>query len=128
MPSLQIATEFLLLFSPFSGQSSSYLYNSFNLLSAIGSKTPATGLKGSSLHFLIITDLSFFLSFLWLCHTACGTLVPQPEIEPRPSAVRVQSPNHWTAREFPQQIFFYTEFLSLRLQIWGNENVNLDLM
>ena len=33
---------------------------------------------------------------------ACGILVPQPGIEPRPLAVKVKSPNHWTAREFPQ--------------------------
>ena len=32
---------------------------------------------------------------------ACGILVPQPGIEPTPSAVKVQSPNHWTAKEFP---------------------------
>ena len=27
-------------------------------------------------------------------------------IEPTPSAVKVQSPNHWTAREFPSSLFF----------------------
>ena len=32
---------------------------------------------------------------------ACGILVPSPGIEPRPSAVKAQSPNHWTARELP---------------------------
>ena len=31
---------------------------------------------------------------------ACGILVPQPRIKPRPPAVEVQSPNHWTTREF----------------------------
>ena len=31
---------------------------------------------------------------------ACGILVPQPEIDPGPSGVRAQNPNHWTAREF----------------------------
>ena len=30
---------------------------------------------------------------------ACGILVPQPEMEPAPLAVKVQSP--WTTREFP---------------------------
>ena len=30
----------------------------------------------------------------------CGVLVPQPGIEPEPSAVRAWSPNHRTAREF----------------------------
>ena len=42
---------------------------------------------------------SCFLFFLPCCMT-CGILVPWPGIEPGPSAVRVQSPNHWTAREF----------------------------
>ena len=41
------------------------------------------------------------LLFLAVPHMACGILVPRPGIEPRPSAVRVQSPNHWTAREVP---------------------------
>ena len=30
---------------------------------------------------------------------ACGILVPQPEIEPQASAVKVQSPHHWATRE-----------------------------
>jgi hypothetical protein len=36
----------------------------------------------------------------WPHCSACGLLVPQPGIEPRPSAVRVLSPNHWITREF----------------------------
>ena len=32
---------------------------------------------------------------------AFGILVPRPGIEPTPSAVKALSPNHWTAREFP---------------------------
>ena len=35
-------------------------------------------------------------------YTACGSLVPQPRIKPWPSAVKVRSPNHWTAREIPK--------------------------
>ena len=38
--------------------------------------------------------------FFWLSHMACGILVPQPGIEPGPSAVKAWSPNHQTAREF----------------------------
>ena len=52
--------------------------------------------------------LSFnsFLSFLfWACHVTWGILVPQPEIEPVPAAVKGQNPNHWTAREFPHFSF-----------------------
>ena len=46
---------------------------------------------------------------------ACGILVPQPGPEPTPSAVKVQSPNLWTTREFPQpQLLFniiYKEYI-----------------
>ena len=40
--------------------------------------------------------------FPWPCCTACRLLGTHPGIEPGPSAVKVWSPNHWTAREFPQ--------------------------
>ena len=43
----------------------------------------------------------FVLFCLGLHHTACGMLVPRPGIEPLPSAVRAQSPNHCTNGEFP---------------------------
>ena len=39
--------------------------------------------------------------FFWPCCAACGILVPQPGMEPAPSAVKSRGPNHWTAREFP---------------------------
>ena len=39
-------------------------------------------------------------------HAACGILVPRPETEPVPLAVKVQSPNHWTASEFPVRVLF----------------------
>ena len=38
---------------------------------------------------------------MWSHHVASGILVPLPGIEPAPSAVKAQSPNHWTDREFP---------------------------
>ena len=45
---------------------------------------------------------SSFIFFLFWSHLmACGILVPWSGIEPAPSAVNTQSPNHWTAREFP---------------------------
>ena len=34
--------------------------------------------------------------FFWLHHMASRILVPWPAIEPRPSAVKAPSPNHWT--------------------------------
>ena len=46
----------------------------------------------------------YTLSFLQR-HVACEIIVPQPEIEPGPSTVRKQSPNHWTTREFPTLCF-----------------------
>ena len=45
-----------------------------------------------------IAGFFFFLPH----HMACGILVPQPGVEPGPSAVRAWSLNHWTAREFPR--------------------------
>ena len=55
---------------------------------------------------------------------ACEILVPQPGIEPGPSAVEAQSSNHWTAREFLIRIFrdfvktlipgFYLRFTKLQ--------------
>ena len=47
---------------------------------------------------------SFFFFFFFFCHSPqwlVGILVPWPGIEPATSAVRAQSPNHWTSREFP---------------------------
>ena len=43
--------------------------------------------------------------FFWLSHATCRILIPQPGIEPRPSAVEVWSPNHWTASEVPYFTF-----------------------
>ena len=49
---------------------------------------------------------SFFYFFTFCLHcAACGILVPPPGIEPGPSAVRTQSPNHWTTREFLRDPF-----------------------
>ena len=50
---------------------------------------------------------SFFVIFF--CHTvqdvrACGILVPQPGIQPRPSALRAQNLNHWTTWEVPTPV------------------------
>ena len=42
--------------------------------------------------------LELFLVIYWPICAACGILVPPPGIEPRPSAVKTWSPNHWTTR------------------------------
>ena len=39
---------------------------------------------------------------------ACGILVPQPGVEPRPWALKVRSPSHWTTREFPAPASLYS--------------------
>ena len=44
----------------------------------------------------------------WLPGVPCRILVPQPRTELQPSAVKVQSPNHWTTREFPGGVFTLT--------------------
>ena len=43
--------------------------------------------------------------FFWPHHSACGILVPQPGIEPRPLAVSAWSPNHWPTRELLKKIY-----------------------
>ena len=43
----------------------------------------------------------FILCYLMAALCNLWVLVPQPEIEPGPLAMRVWSPNHWTAKEFP---------------------------
>ena len=64
---------------------------------------------GKNIQIICIKDLLF-----WLCHEACGTLVPQPGIEPAPPAVEARSPNHWTAREVPVlKLSLYNQFKRL---------------
>ena len=57
--------------------------------------------------------LAFMCSFvcfcMWSLCIARGILVPWPGIKPGPSAVKVQSLYHWTAREF-SQVAFYIEY------------------
>ena len=48
--------------------------------------------------------MSFFFFFFRPGHAAPRTVVLQPGTEPGPLAVKVPSPNHWTAREL--QVFF----------------------
>ena len=57
--------------------------------------------QGKSRPFKIYKIKDFFFIF-WPHAVACRILFPQPRIEPVPLAVEAQSPNHWTAREFPK--------------------------
>ena len=53
----------------------------------------------------------FFVFVFWLYCKAYGILVPRSGIEPRPSAVKAWSPNHWTAREFPKTKQFLNQWI-----------------
>ena len=55
--------------------------------------------------------LPIFFLFFWPHHVAWGVLVPHPGTEPVPSAVKVQSLNHWTAREFSPIFVLITLFI-----------------
>ena len=61
--------------------------------------SPPQLLVATVLHFVSKANFNLFFFF------GCGILVLQPGIEPCPSAVKAQSPNHWTAREFPSSTF-----------------------
>lgn len=55
--------------------------------------------------------------FFWLSlSTACRIPVPQPGIEPVPSAVKARCPNHWTARGLPntEEVLMPTEKNQMR--------------
>ena len=38
---------------------------------------------------IVVFFFSFFNFIFWLCHTACGILVPRPGMEPRPTSLKV---------------------------------------
>ena len=58
-----------------------------------------------------------FFFFLATSQDPCEILMPQPGIEPGTLAVRVPNPNHWTAKEFPRQVFSAYCVLSTRAMI-----------
>ena len=59
--------------------------------------------------------LNFFI--FWPCCMACVTLVPWPGIDPWSSAVKVQSPDNWTAsREFPPLLGFHPGEIKIHVQ------------
>ena len=49
-----------------------------------------------------MADLWDMLLFCFYHVRRRGILVSRPGVEPVLSAVKTQSPNHWTAREFPE--------------------------
>ena len=64
--------------------------------------TEPLSLVGICLFFLFVCFFNFRP-----CHAVCRILVPQPGIELGPTAVKVLSPNHWTAREFPSLVCLF---------------------
>ena len=54
---------------------------------------------------------SLFFFFFCPCSVAYGILFKQLGIEPRPSAVEVLRPNHWTTKEVLEKILLSFSFL-----------------
>ena len=54
---------------------------------------------------------------IWGESATCGILIPLPGMEPVPSAVRAQSPNHWAARGGPREAEFDACFLFLQVNL-----------
>ena len=92
-----------------------YFTNSVNGIVCVGNshlfkmQWPVTIL--SILFIYISSPLPCLFVCLFSPHrSACGILVPWPGIKPLPPAVEGQSPDHWTAREFPSPLFLYVSF------------------
>ena len=82
--------------------------------SGFQSLIPSSAMTALLVNFcLVLFQICFFI-FFWPRRAACRILVPQPGIEPAPSAVKAQSPHHWTARDFPPSSFF-TAFYPLHI-------------
>ena len=69
--------------------------------------SPSALSRGERVQTKVCCQISAFPFFsIWPCHVLCGILVLPPGVEPGPRAVKALSPNHWTAREFPQSSAF----------------------
>ena len=55
--------------------------------------------------------LFLFILFIFFCCVVCGILVPSG-IKPGAPTVRLPSPTHWTAREFPIILLFQSDLCS----------------
>ena len=61
-----------------------------------------------------------FCLFFWLYRVACGVLVPQPGIEPRPLAVKAWSSTYWTTSGFP---IFNVFIITVLISRWKSLNI-----
>ena len=97
------------------------------LLIKISSEAERQRKLGSALSYLasalslsLSLSLSFFnLIFFWPHHVVCGNLVPQTGTEQVPSAMEVQSLNHWTTREVLSPSLNGSESYSLEALLTG---------
>ena len=84
-------------------------------------------------HFFIFNLVFPFIYFIFFSCTVWlgGILVSWPGIEPQPSAVKTQGPNHWTVWEFPW--FFKKSLAELHTQsapsawCWVPEKIKIPL-
>ena len=84
----------------------SHFLEVFSCKQRFGTEACLNGLSDPSWAALFThSPLHFFFFFCGL-GVVCGFFVPQLWIESGPSAVKVWSPNHWTAREFPPLHFY----------------------
>ena len=74
------------------------------------------GLQHLSCFLSTFTFPSFlFLLIFWLCHRACGIIVPWLRTKPMPPVLEARSPNQWTAREVLP--FFFNNLNSLQVSL-----------
>ena len=57
----------------------------------------------------IFPFISAVVYFFWPCCVACGIFIPWPGVEPTRPTTATQSPNHWTAREVPENAIISAE-------------------
>ena len=60
--------------------------------------------------FFIFCNMAVLIGSKSLLEEGCAVQLcrfPHHVLNPRPSAVKVQSPNHWTARKFPKSLLKY---------------------
>ena len=72
-----------------------------------------------------LDNLLALIFYFWLCHAACGILVPRPGIEPVRPAVEAWNLNHWTSREVPKLIYFFGHALWLAGSSFLDQGSNL---